>query len=71
MIVTSLSDRIDSSGDPMDDYERVDLSVRYAALPWLRPFARIENAFDEDYEEVPGYTTPGRTFFIGVTLTLE
>ncbi len=69
VIFTSVRDRIDSSGLDIDDYERVDLSVRYAALPWLQPFVRIENALDEDYEEVPGFTTPGRVFFAGVTLT--
>ena len=70
-IVTSVSDRIDSSGLDMDDYTRLDLSVRYAALPWLQPFARIDNALDEDYEEVPGFTTLGRTYFIGFRLTRE
>jgi vitamin B12 transporter len=70
-IITAVSDRIDSSGLEMDDYERLDLSVRWAALTWLRPFARIENALDKDYEEVQGFTTPGLTFFLGVTLTRE
>ena len=70
-IITAVSDRIDSSGLEMDDYERLDLSVRWAALTWLRPFARIENALDKDYEEVQGFTTPGVTFFLGVTLTRE
>lgn len=68
-MITSVRDRIDSSGLPMDDYQRVDVSVRWAALPWLQPFARMENTFDEDYEDVPGFTTPGRVFFLGVSIT--
>lgn len=66
--VFSVNDRIDSTGLAMDDYTRVDLNLRYEVLPWLTPFVRAENAADEDYEEVPGFTTPGSTFIVGVSL---
>lgn len=32
----------------------------------LEAFARVENLFDEEYEEVYGYNTPGRTAFVGL-----
>ncbi len=32
----------------------------------LEAYGRVENLFDEDYEEVFGYNTPGRTAFIGL-----
>ena len=69
VMAMAVTDRIDSTASPMDDYERVDLQVRYQALSWLRPYVRAENAFGEDYEEVPGFETPGATFMVGVTLT--
>lgn len=64
--VVAVRDRVDSTGLTMDDYERVDVSLRYEALPWLRPYVRVLNALDEDFEEVPGFTTPGATFMVGV-----
>lgn len=62
-----VSDRIDSDGAAMDDYTKVDLHLSYS-LSWLRPFVRIENLLDEEYFEVPGFVTPGRTIVVGVRL---
>lgn len=62
-----VSDRIDSDGAVMDDYTKVDLHLSYG---WslFKPFVRIENALDEDYFEVPGFVTPGRTIVVGLRL---
>ena len=62
-----VSDRIDSDGAIMDDYTKVDLHLSYV-LSRLRPFVRIENLLDEDYFEVPGFVTPGRTIVVGLRL---
>ena len=62
-----VSDRTDSDGAVMDDYTKVDLHLSYS-LSWLRPFVRIENLLDEDYFEVPGFVTPGRTIVVGLRL---
>ena len=62
-----VSDRIDADGTVMDDYTKVDLHLSYS-LAWLRPFVRIENLLDEDYFEVPGFVTPGRTIVAGLRL---
>ncbi|MDX1384387.1 MAG: TonB-dependent receptor, partial [Thermoanaerobaculia bacterium] len=67
----AVSDRVDSTGLDMDDYVKMDLSLRFRAFSWLRPFARIENLLDEDYEEVPNFTTPGRTWYVGLTLARD
>ncbi len=64
----AVSGRIDATGLPMDDYERVDLGLRLKVRPWLAPFVRIENVFDRGYEEVPGFTTPGTVAIVGVAL---
>lgn len=52
------------------DYTRLDLAMRWQALPWLSPEARIENLGDESYQEVLGFPAPGRSFIAGVTLRL-
>ncbi|MFL6289389.1 MAG: TonB-dependent receptor plug domain-containing protein [Thermoanaerobaculia bacterium] len=50
------------------DYLRLDLAARWHALKWLAPYARIQNATDEEYEEVLGYPAPGRTLIGGVAV---
>jgi vitamin B12 transporter len=59
LAVISVRDRIDSDGAPMDDYVRVDLGFEYPWSDRFKVFLRAVNLFDEDYEEVPGFTTPG------------
>jgi len=61
-------DRIDSDGRPMDDYERVDLTLHYRLSPRLEPYLRLENLFDESYQEIPGFTTPGSVAVVGLSL---
>lgn len=68
--VLTVADRIDSDGAPMDDYERLDLAAEYRLGRSLRPYVRIENLLDEDYEEINGFTTPGRTVLVGLRAEL-
>ncbi len=51
---------------PLDNYDVLDLSVAYALGEKIELFGRIENALDEDYEEVIGYFTGGRMAFAGI-----
>ena len=61
-------DRVDSDGSPMDDYERLDLTVDYRALSFLDLYVRAENLLDAEYEVINGYTTPGRVAVLGARL---
>ncbi|MEM7586248.1 MAG: TonB-dependent receptor, partial [Acidobacteriota bacterium] len=63
-------DRIDSDGSDADDYERLDLSLDYRATRLLKPYLRLENVLDEDYSEVPGFTSPGFTAAVGLSVGL-
>ncbi|MCB0323431.1 MAG: TonB-dependent receptor [Bdellovibrionales bacterium] len=72
-IVTTLllvHSRRDSGGVRMDDYERVDLTASYELTPMFEPYLRIENLFDDDYEEIPGYGTPGFSVYGGLAFHL-
>jgi len=67
-------DDIDSSVWPsrrveVDDYVVVNLSGSFKVHKYVEVFARIENLFDQDYEEVFGYGTPGISAYGGVKLT--
>jgi len=59
-------DAVDINGQDMDDYEVVDLNASYELLQGLQLFGRVENLFDEDYEEVPTYNTGGAALYAGV-----
>ncbi len=61
-----VNSRRDSDRSKMDNYEVVDLAVSYALSEHIKPFLRIENLFDEDYEEVNGYGTLGFSVFAGI-----
>ena len=67
LMAAFVSDRIDSDGAAMDDYTKVDVHLGYS-WSMLEPFVRVENLLDENYFEVPGFVTPGRTVVVGVRL---
>lgn len=64
-----VADRVEFDGQPMDDYQRLDLSVEAPGWGAWAPYLRIDNALDEEYEELPGFTTPGRLAVAGVRAT--
>ncbi len=49
-----------------DDFTLVNLAAEWRFTPQLTAFGRVENLFDEDYTEVFGYRTQGRTATVGV-----
>jgi vitamin B12 transporter len=54
----------------LDDYVLGSLRLGYRILPHLELYARVENAFDADYQDVVGYNTPGRTVYAGLRVAL-
>lgn len=46
-------------------WTRVDLAGRYALSDGLELYARVENLFDEEYQQVLGYGTPGLSGYLG------
>jgi len=55
----------------LDSYTIVDFTVNYKLLSNLKLFARVENLFDADYEEVLFYGTLGRSFYAGIVFDLS
>lgn len=54
----------------LDDYVLASLKLGYLITPGVEAYARMENAFDADYQDVVGYNTPGRTVYAGLRLRL-
>ncbi|MBA3676305.1 MAG: TonB-dependent receptor [Sphingosinicella sp.] len=54
----------------LDDYLLGSLKLGYQVSRGLEAYARVENGFDADYQDVIGYNTPGRTVYAGLRLHL-
>jgi vitamin B12 transporter len=54
----------------LGDYLLASLRVAYRILPRLEAYARVENAFGSDYQDVVGFNTPGQTIHAGLRLTV-
>lgn len=58
-------DSADETSGEVDDYGVLDMGVSYQVLDALQVYARVENATDEDYQEIPNYNTPGAAGYAG------
>ncbi|MEE4144936.1 MAG: TonB-dependent receptor [Halieaceae bacterium] len=59
-------DAEDIDGTRLDDYQLLELTASYQLSAQLQLYARLENALDEDYEEVPTYNTSGAAGYAGL-----
>ncbi len=59
-------DAEDTDGTSLDDYQVLDLNASWRILGGLTIYGRVENALDEDYQEVPTYNTSGAAAYAGV-----
>ena len=50
----------------LDSWLRVDVTGRYAVSERVEVYGRIENLFDEDYQQILGFGTPGLSGSLGV-----
>ena len=63
-----VGDRTDFGDIPLDAYTAVDLTVARRFGERFEPFVRVENVFDEEYEEAAGFPAPGTAFTVGLDL---
>lgn len=57
---------LDSSGAYAPSWTRVDLRAAYKLNESVELYGRVDNLFDESYQQVLGYGTPGLSVFGGV-----
>jgi len=57
--VRAVQDSIDLGGVALEDYEVVDVTIKYSPSNNFSAFLRVENLLDEDYQETNGFNTPG------------
>ncbi len=59
-------ERFDTSGDRLDDYNRLDVSARYETPYDLAVTARVRNLLNRDYNEIAGFNSPGFNGYAGL-----
>lgn len=67
-----ITSAMDGDGNPveyLDAYSLLNLSVQYDITKHMSLHARVDNLFDEFYEEAWSYATPGRSAYVGMKLT--
>jgi vitamin B12 transporter len=55
-----------STAQPQKDYHVFDISARYRVNASLTVFARVENLFDENYQDLAAFNTAGGTPHVGL-----
>ena len=65
-LVVIYNDEEQDSRATVDAWTRVDASLSYRFNRQFEFFGRIENLADEDYQQVYGYGTPGRSAYVGI-----
>jgi vitamin B12 transporter len=65
------TDEIFGSPVDLDDFEVLDISARYRITDNFSIYARLENAFGEDYEEITGFNSPERAAYLGFKLNFS
>jgi vitamin B12 transporter len=53
----------------LDSYVLASARIAYALPAGFEAFARVENGFDADYQDVVGYFTPGAAVYAGIRLS--
>jgi vitamin B12 transporter len=70
--VTHIGDRFDNAANTtrVDGHALVDIRASFPVTQRIELYGRVENLFDERYEVVATYGTPGRAAFGGVRIRL-
>jgi vitamin B12 transporter len=55
----------------LDEYWLVNVAASYEVSPGVALYGRIQNALDEDYQEIFGFETAGVAAYAGVRFTYE
>ena len=68
VLVRYNGDETNTDGTTLDGWTRVDLTGSYDLTDKIELYGRVENLFDEDYQQILGYGTPGLSGSVGIRL---
>lgn len=64
-----VGERLDTGNIPLDPYTVLNLNGSYYFNDRIELFARMDNVFNEQYEEIRGYGVPGVAGYAGMNFT--
>ena len=62
----SQADSIDTGNVAIEDFGVFDLTASYQVTAAVRVYARFENVFDEEYQEIIDYNAADAAAYVGV-----
>ncbi|WP_321393555.1 TonB-dependent receptor plug domain-containing protein [Emcibacter sp.] len=62
---THNSEETDPYSPPVEAWTRVDFRAAYKLNDRIELYGRVDNLLDEEYQQIYGYGTPDRSFYIG------
>ncbi len=62
-------DEVYGTATPLDDFAVLDMTMSYDLSDAMRLYGRIENVFNETYQEVIDFKSAERALFVGIRLT--
>jgi vitamin B12 transporter len=66
--IQHVADRLDRDGEqPLEDYTVTNLNLSYTLTDKASLTFLVENLFDEQYQQVAGYGTSDRAFYVGLS----
>ena len=68
ILVRYNGEEANTNGTTLDSWTRVDLTGSYDLTDRIELYGRIENLFDEHYQQILGYGTPGLSGTVGLRL---
>ncbi len=68
VLVQYNGEEANTDGSELDSWTRVDLTGSYDLNDTIELYGRIENLFDEEYQQILGYGTPGLSGSVGLRL---
>ena len=68
VLVRYNGEEANTNGTDLDSWTRLDLAGSYDLNDKVELYGRIENVFDEDYQQILGYGTPGISGSLGLRL---
>ncbi len=67
--ISAAGDKDGNPVDKLDSYTLVNLLASYDVTDYIQVYGRIDNLFDEEYEEAWSYATPGLSGYLGVKVS--
>lgn len=68
VLVRYNGEEANTDGTTLDGWTRIDLTGSYDLSDSVELYGRIENLFDEEYQQILGYGTPGLSGSVGLRL---